>query len=190
MGTDSVMGAKGRFNASEAIDHLRKHFKCEAKGSLYGNKLGNLVANSVKAVLWCFGIRKDVNLDDVTEEVLYQQYEEGVTSFVKNNIISGIVVNEEMETKFIALGKDIFRAMKFEVTSKEELNDKEHHVVVTYQPSDVFVKYVKYVQDESENINEKVENGEYKIQIQQKCFGTGKRNLRQNRSKNHTILSK
>lgn len=51
MGTDSVMGAKGRFNASEAIDHLRKHFKCEAKGSLYGNKLGNLVANSVKAIL-------------------------------------------------------------------------------------------------------------------------------------------
>lgn len=36
-----------------------------------------LVANSVKAVLWCFGIRKDVNLDDVTEEEILSMVNEG-----------------------------------------------------------------------------------------------------------------
>lgn len=36
-----------------------------------------LVANSVKAVLWCFGIRKEVNLDDVTEEEIISMVNEG-----------------------------------------------------------------------------------------------------------------
>lgn len=51
MGTDSTMGEKGRLSASEAVDHLRKHFRCDAKGSAYGNKHGDVVANSVKAIL-------------------------------------------------------------------------------------------------------------------------------------------
>lgn len=49
--TDAMLGAKGRLNASDAIDHLRKHFHCEAKGSIHGNKFGNLVNNSVKSIL-------------------------------------------------------------------------------------------------------------------------------------------
>ena len=51
MQSSNAMGAKGRANASDAIDHLRKHFTCEAKGSAYGAKHGNVVNNSVKAIL-------------------------------------------------------------------------------------------------------------------------------------------
>ena len=51
MQSSNAMGATGRMNASMAIDHLRKHFTCEAKGSAYGNKHGNVVNNSVKAIL-------------------------------------------------------------------------------------------------------------------------------------------
>ena len=36
-----------------------------------------IVANSVKAVLWCFGIRKEVNSEDVTEEVIISMVNEG-----------------------------------------------------------------------------------------------------------------
>ena len=36
-----------------------------------------IVASSVKAVLWCFGIRKEVNLDDVTEEEIISMVNEG-----------------------------------------------------------------------------------------------------------------
>lgn len=36
-----------------------------------------IVANSVKVVLWCFGIRKEVNLDDVTEEEILSMVNEG-----------------------------------------------------------------------------------------------------------------
>lgn len=36
-----------------------------------------MIANSVKAILWCFGIRKEINLDDVTEEEILSMVNEG-----------------------------------------------------------------------------------------------------------------
>ena len=59
-------------------------------------------------------------IEGVTEEELYQQYEAGVTAFVKNNIISGVEVDAEAEAKFIELGKNIFAAMKYDVVSVEK----------------------------------------------------------------------
>lgn len=106
-------------------------------------------------------------MDDVTEEELYQQYEAGVTSFVKNNVISGIIVDEQTELKFVELGKEIFKAMKFEVIAKEDVSNQESYVTVSYQPSDIFLKYIEYVQDENKNISEKVENGEYKGTVEE-----------------------
>ena len=69
MQSSNTMGAKGRANASDAIDHLRKHFTCEAKGSAYGAKHGNVVNNSVKAIL--AQIKK---LHDPKEKVLESVY--------------------------------------------------------------------------------------------------------------------
>lgn len=101
-------------------------------------------------------------IDGVTEEELYQTYEEGVTSFVKNNIISGIDVDAETEEKFIELGKNIFAAMKFEVLEAEKISRKEYNVSVKYEPSDVFLQYVESIKKENKRINDKVQAGSYK----------------------------
>ncbi len=106
-------------------------------------------------------------MDNVTEEELKQQYEAGISSFVKNNIISGIEVDTKTEEKFITLGKEIFKAMKFEVLEQESISDEEYQVAVSYQSSDVFLKYVDYIQQESEYINEKVEDGVYKGTVEE-----------------------
>ena len=101
-------------------------------------------------------------IDGVTEEELYQQYEDGVTAFVKNNIISGVEIDAETEAKFIELGKNIFGAMKYEIVGVEKISRDEYDVKVSYQPSDVFLKYVEYIALESQKITGKVEAGEYK----------------------------
>ncbi len=101
-------------------------------------------------------------IEGVTEEELYQQYEDGVTAFVKNNIISGVEVDAEAEAKFIELGKKIFSSMKYEVTNVEKVSRDEYNVIVGYQPADVFMKYIEYINAESEAIRYKVEAGEYK----------------------------
>lgn len=101
-------------------------------------------------------------IEGVTEEELYQQYEDGVTAFVKNNIISGVEVDAEAEAKFIELGKNIFSSMKYDVVSVEKISREEYDVKVSYQPSDVFLKYIEYVALESQKITDKVEAGEYK----------------------------
>ena len=101
-------------------------------------------------------------IEGVTEEELYQQYEAGVTAFVKNNIISGVEVDAEAEAKFIELGKTIFASMKYEIAGVEKVSRDEYNVKVNYQPSDVFLKYIEYIEGESQRITDKVEAGEYK----------------------------
>ena len=101
-------------------------------------------------------------IDGTTEEELYQQYEDGVTAFVKNNIISGVEVDAEAEAKFIELGKNIFGSMKYEIVGVEKISRDEYDVKVSYQPADVFLKYIEYVALESQKITDKVEAGEYK----------------------------
>lgn len=101
-------------------------------------------------------------IDGVTEEELYQQYEEGVTAFVKNNIISGVEIDAEAEAKFIELGKNIFGSMKYEIVGVEKNSKDEYDVKVSYQPADVFLKYIEYIATESQKITDKVEAGEYK----------------------------
>ena len=101
-------------------------------------------------------------IDGVTEEELYQTYEDGVTAFVKNNVISGVDMDAETEAKFIELGKKIFAAMKFEILEAEKISRKEYNVMVKYEPSDVFVEYVNSIKEENKRISDKVQSGAYK----------------------------
>lgn len=100
-------------------------------------------------------------VDGKTEEELLQQYEDGVYSFVKKNITSGIEMDEELEGKYIALCKDIFKAMKFEVGEAQKVDGDKYHVPVKYQTADIFPKFVASVAEESVRLMTKVEKGEY-----------------------------
>jgi len=64
-----------------------------------------IVANSVKAVLWCFGIRKEVNPDDVTEEeiisMVNEGHEQGVLEESEAKMINNIFEYGEKEAQDI-----------------------------------------------------------------------------------------
>ncbi len=100
-------------------------------------------------------------VEGMTEEELLAQYEEGVISFVQNNITSGVEMDEEMEQKYIDLGKEIFRIMQYNVKDAEKISDKEYHVPVEYQTMNVFATFVDSISEVTNEIKAKVENGEY-----------------------------
>lgn len=100
--------------------------------------------------------------EGATEATLRAQYEEGIRSFVTNSILSGVEATDEIEEKYVATCKKVFADMKFEVGNAEKISKNEYHVPVTYQPSDVFVKYMASIEGERTRLKTKAENGEYR----------------------------
>lgn len=100
--------------------------------------------------------------EGTTEESLYAQYEAGIESFVNYNLIDGEEISDEMEERCMDLCKKVFASMKYEVQEAEKVSNEEYHVTVTYQPSDIFRKFIISIQNEEARLDEKVENGEYR----------------------------
>lgn len=96
-----------------------------------------------------------------TEEELYAQYEAGVESFVANNIINGVEMDAELKEKYVALCREIFAAMKYDVKEAEKISRKEYQVPVEYQTTDIFPNFVTAVAGEHARLQEKVDKGEY-----------------------------
>ena len=155
------------------------------KGIIIGSSIGVIVV-AIAAVSVCFrmglfnnfdaqgyvrailnqNLRGDVKeattmVNGKTEKEFLQQYEDGVYSFVKNNITSGIEMDKELEEKYVALCKDIFKAMEFEVKEAQKMDGDKYHVPVEYQTADIFPKFVASVAEESARLMTKVEKGEY-----------------------------
>lgn len=97
-----------------------------------------------------------------SEEELYQQYEEGILSFVESNVTVGVEMDADMKEKYIACCKEIFATMKFEVQEAEKVSKDEYHVPVSYEASDVFEKYIVLMENVTNALMEKTEKGEYK----------------------------
>lgn len=97
-----------------------------------------------------------------TEDKLYEQYEAGIQSFVKNSITSGVELDEELEGKYVELCKKVFGAMKYEVKEAKALDGDGYKVTVSYQTSDVFTNFIAKIGEENQRLAEKVENGEYR----------------------------
>ena len=99
--------------------------------------------------------------DKYTEKELYQNYEAGMVSFVENNISNNIEMSDEMKKQYQDLCKEIFAAMKYEVQPAEKISRKEYHVTVTYQPVDVFSRFIDAASKEQERLWTKVDKSEY-----------------------------
>ena len=100
-------------------------------------------------------------VDDKTEDELLAQYEDGVRSFVQNNITSGVEIDEELEQQYVNLAKEIFMIMQYDVKEAEKVSGNEYRVPVEYQTMNVFSKFVEYVEEAAKEIHDKVEKGEY-----------------------------
>ena len=100
-------------------------------------------------------------VDGQTEETLLQQYEDGIEAFLKNRLMYGVEMDEETEEKYIALCKEIFKTMKYEVKEAEKVGEEKYQVPVEYQTSDVFLKFDTLIAEESARIFAKADKGEY-----------------------------
>lgn len=99
---------------------------------------------------------------DKSEEELEKQYEDGVVTFVENNITNGIEMEDELKQQYVDLCKKIFKEMKYTVKEAEKISGKEYHVSVEYQATNVFQKFADSITEESARLLEKVDKGEYK----------------------------
>lgn len=106
-------------------------------------------------------------IEGKTEEELYAQYEDGIVSFVENNIAYGIDMDEESKQQYIDLCKEIFKDMKYEVKEAEKISRKEYQVPVEYCRADVFQNFVASIEMESERLMQKVEKGEYQGTVEE-----------------------
>jgi len=97
-----------------------------------------------------------------TEDKLYEQYEAGIASFVKNSITSGVELDEELQGKYFELCKKVFSAMKYEVKDAKDIEGGGYEVTVSYQPSNIFTNFITKIGEENQRLTEKVENGEYR----------------------------
>lgn len=97
-----------------------------------------------------------------TDDQLREQYEAGITSFVKNSITSGVELDEELQGKYIELCKKVFGAMKYDVKEAKDVKGGGYEVTVSYQPSNVFTNFITKIGEENARLTEKVENGEYR----------------------------
>lgn len=97
-----------------------------------------------------------------TSDKLYEQYEAGIESFVKNSIANGVELDEELQDKYVKLCKKVFGAMKYEVKEAKEGKQGGYEVTVSYQPSNVFTNFITKIGEENQRLAEKVDNGEYR----------------------------
>ncbi len=101
-------------------------------------------------------------MEGTTEDKLYEQYEAGIASFVKNSITGGAEIDEELQGKYIELCKKVFGAMKYEVKDAKDSKDGGYEVTVSYKPINVFTNFITKIGEENGRLTEKVENGEYR----------------------------
>ena len=102
-----------------------------------------------------------------TEDKLREQYEAGIASFVKNSITSGVELDEELQGKYIELCKKVFGAMKYDVKDAKDVEGGGYEVTVSYKPANVFTNFITKISEENQRLTEKVENGEYRVTLEE-----------------------
>lgn len=90
---------------------------------------------------------------DTSEFELKQDYESSVDSFVYAYLTAGYEeLNDYTLYEYETLVKDIFSVMKYDVKKAEKAGEKEYEVSVEIQPVDLFLNYVKELEQASDEI--------------------------------------
>ena len=88
---------------------------------------------------------------DTSEFELKQDYESSVDSFVYAYLTAGYEeLNDYTLYEYETLVKDIFSVMKYDVKKAEKAGEKEYEVSVEIQPVDLFLNYVKELEQASQ----------------------------------------
>lgn len=98
----------------------------------------------------------------VSEYEIKQDYESNVENFVLSYLTEGYEeVSDYTVYEYVALVKEIFSVMKYDVKKSEKTGDKEYDVSVEIQPVDIFPTYVEKLKELSEDIEKSAQNGGY-----------------------------
>lgn len=101
-------------------------------------------------------------IEQQNENQLYINYEEGIDSFLDNNVLSGVKASAEVRGNYKILCKDIFKSMQYEVKQASQISRREMEVPVEYREVDIFPNFVNAVKEESVLFLADAENGTYK----------------------------
>ena len=96
-----------------------------------------------------------------SDEQLEQVYENGISAFVSSYLTSGMDTGELFTGTYGYIMKEIFAVSKYQIVSTEKVDRNTYEVMVTYQPVDVFLKFIPQLQVEAEQIEKDAANGKY-----------------------------
>lgn len=91
---------------------------------------------------------------------LEDQYEEYIDGFSRS-LTEGLNLTEPAQVQCILLCEEIFRSARYHAETSEKVSGNEYRVTVEFSPSDVFVKWMEYMEENAADMNERLENGEY-----------------------------
>lgn len=97
---------------------------------------------------------------DEGKKELHNQYKDYIFEF-SQSLTDGLNVSETMADKFYTVCREIFRTQKYSVASVEKVSREEFKVNVEIQPTDIFVNWKTMLVESMENIQAKIERGEY-----------------------------
>ena len=99
-------------------------------------------------------------INGATEESLSAQYDEMMTTFVRNQMLAGVQVDAEMEKQYVELCKKIFASMKYEIQDAIEQEDGNFKVTVKYQSTDAFSNFITKAAEEKTRLEDLANKGE------------------------------
>lgn len=105
--------------------------------------------------------------EDTESQVLKEQYESSIRSFVESNITSGIEMDEERKAAYVDLCKTIFSNFTYEVQEAEKIDRSQYQVPVTYHPVNLFELFQEGLAAEQARLSQKVEKGEYQGSVEE-----------------------
>lgn len=96
-----------------------------------------------------------------SKDDLEQVYQNGIYAFVENYLTEGVDEDNTYTSYYAYLVEEIFRTMRYQVEDAEEIDGDTYQVEVHYQPVNIFPNFVEEVQELSEELEERMENGYY-----------------------------
>ncbi|MEF9941676.1 MAG: hypothetical protein RR799_05090 [Lachnospiraceae bacterium] len=96
-----------------------------------------------------------------TSKELTKHYNACVQQFVLDHLTGDIEMNNDLLDKYIELTKELFSAIRYSVKDTKKISSTEYEVTVTYQTMDVLPNFIKSLQKDSAELEEKAANGGY-----------------------------
>lgn len=88
-------------------------------------------------------------------------YNTGIQVFVDTYLLGDMDVASAYTETYDYLMKEIFAVMRYEVGEAKQVEKNTYEVLVTYQPVDVFTKFIPIIEEESSKIQKALNSGMY-----------------------------